>query len=206
MAPQVDYFLDDEDIKGANESGKFLFTVPDDAVARGKRDPSAGEQPDPKFKATWTQSLEVTESKVYEDVSKDRNGNEYSATVFEVAFQVPSNSIRVINGEPQADPNAGKSHRAWYRLVPAAKGNKAHPKFKANNFNLARLLGILRSAWGTNVIPHGTRPNLGEYFSGETPAVVGAAVVSTMKQFRNDYDGELKDELTDFVALELQGV
>jgi hypothetical protein len=198
MAPQVDYFLDDDDIKDADAAGRFLFDVPPDAVVRG----NVKDGNDDKYKATWTQTLEVIEAKMYEDSTKDKQGNEYASVCVEVVFQVPSSAIRSQDGLP--DPNAGKQARAWYRMVPAAQRNKQHPKFKANNWALGRLLGILRSIWGAEVIPHGTRPNLGEFYSGDQPPVVGKTVVATVKQYR--YDGNLKDELTDFVELGLQGV
>lgn len=196
MAPQVDYFLDQEDIDDANKSGQFLFDIPGDANSRG----NMKDLNDDKAKATWVQVLEVVESKAYDDVAKDKKGNEYPATCFEVNFQVPANAIRPSTGEP--DPNAGRQTRAWYRLVPAAKGNKQHPKYKANNFTTAKLLGILRSIWGTDVVPHGTRPNLGEYFSGEEPLVVGKTVVAHVQQ--DKYEGKPQDQLTDFIPLEMQ--
>lgn len=197
MAPQIDYFLDDDDIKDANNAGSFLFDAPSDAVVRGKKsDPN-----DEKYKATWIQSLEITEAKMYEDAAKDKDGNEYGAICIEVSFQVPSGAVRAKSGE--TDPNAGRNHRAWYRLVGEARKNPKHPKYKANNFNTGRVLGILRSIWGTAVIPHGTNPNLGDFF-GDSPApVVGKTVVAHMKQSR--YKGEDRDELTDFIALEMQG-
>jgi hypothetical protein len=191
---QIDYFVDDEDIKGADDTQGFLFTVPSDGNVRGTIK-------DDKYRATWVQKFVVETSKVYEGSSKDKNGVEYPATVFELDLQVPSDAIRPTTGE--TDPNAGRRLRVWLRLCPAAKGSPQHPKYKANNFNLAKLLGILRSAWGTEVLPHGTRPNLGEFFGGDPAAVVGKTIVANLQQ--DLYNGKPQDQIDSLVPLELQG-
>ena len=196
---QVDLWLDDDDIAAANAAGKFTFTVPDDAVKRGNLD----DPNDDKAKAMWVQSLEIVEAKMYEDEARDKDGNTYPAICAEVKFQVPPDALRS-TGEP--DPNAGKNHMAWYRIVKAAIKNKQHPKYKANNFNLGRLNSILRSVWGSDGITHGTRVNFADFFhasDGQLPAVVGKTVVANVKASK--YEGERKDELMDFVPLELQG-
>lgn len=197
MAPQVDLFLDDDDCAAADSAGQFLFVLPDDAVKRG----NLADLHDDKAKASWIQNFEVVESKMYEDTAKDGDGNTYDAICVEVKFQVPGGASRP-DGSP--DPNAGKTQTAWYRVVKAALKNKQHPKYKANNFNIARLHGILRSIWGTDVIPHGVRVNLADFFYGEdgtAPAVVAQKVVANVRQSK--YEGKRRDELTDFVPLEL---
>jgi hypothetical protein len=156
---------------------------------------------DEKARATWVQSLEIVESKMSDDVVRDDKGNEYSCLVAELLFQVPSDALRPKTGE--VDPNAGKQTRQWYRIVPAAQKNKQHPKYKANNFNIGRLNGIVRGIWGAEVFPHGAKVNLGEFFSGDAPAVVGQKVVALVQQSR--YNAKLKDELQDFIPPELQG-
>jgi len=194
--PRVDLWLDEDDVRDAQTSGMFSFTVPEDAHVKGNiEDPR-----DEKAKATWTQTLEVVESKMYEDTTRDAGGNEYPSICMEVKFQVPSDALRQ---DGAADPNSGRSHTAWYRIVKAALKNKQHPKYKANNFNLSRANGMLRSIWGEAVIPHGAKVNLGDFFDGSPAPVVGKSVIATMKASR--YDGNRRDELTDFVPLELRG-
>lgn len=160
---RVDFFLDDDDISAANAAGQFTFEVPADAATRG----DLKDLMDEKARATWVQSLEIVESKMSDDVVRDDKGNEYPCIVAELLFQVPSDALRPKNGEP--DPNAGRQTRQWYRIVPAAQKNKQHPKYKANNFNIGRLNGIVRGIWGLEVFPHGTKVNLGEFFSGDAP-------------------------------------
>ena len=192
---RVDLWLDDDDVAAAQTAGQFTFQVPDDCTSRrgNLEDPN-----DDKAKASWTQKLEVIESKFYEDEAKDKDGHTYPAICAEVQFQVPSDAVR--KGLP--DPNAGKSHRAWYRVVPAAMKNKQHSKYKANNFNLGRMNSILRGIWGTAVFPHGTKVNLGEFYGGDSPPVVGKTVIANVRASK--YEGERKDELTDFIPLELR--
>lgn len=197
---KIDYFLDDEDIKDVDAGSTFLFDPPSDANIRGtlkdRQDPTEN-----KYKATWVQTLEIVEAQMKsgEKVSDD-DGNEYEALLIELVFQVPANAIRTKTGE--ADPNAGRQHRAWYRLVPGARKQKDHPKYRFNNFNTSRAMGVLRSIWGSGVFPSGVQANLGEYFSGDSPPVVGQTVTATFKQSK--YDGKAKDELSDFVPLELR--
>lgn len=196
----IDLWLDEDDVAAANASTQFTFTPPDDAVRRGNLD----DPKDDKAKATWVQSLEIVESKVYEDKTKPGSGGGevFDAITFEVKFQVPGDARRP-SGVP--DPNSGKTQTAWYRVVPAALKNKQHPKYGATNFALGKLNGILRSIWGSAVFPHGTKVNLSEFYAGQAggPApVVKQTVVANMRQ--NKYDGQKRDEFTDFVPAELR--
>lgn len=190
---KLDLWLDDEDVKDAQSSGSFLFAIPSDAARRGNfEDPN-----DDKAKASWVQALEITESKQYEDKAKDKDGNEYDCITFELTFQVPPNTLRPKTGEP--DPNSGKQHKAWYRIVPAAMKNKQHPKYKANNFNNGKLTGIVRAIWGSSAFPVGQKINLGDFFG--TDAVVNQTVIANMKARK--YEGEPQNEIVDFVPREM---
>jgi hypothetical protein len=194
---KIDMWLDETDIADGLASGRFLFEPPSDAVRRGDiNDPN-----DDKAKASWVQRLEIVESKMYEDSTKDREGHEYPAITVEVKFQVPAESLRP-SGEP--DKNAGRYLTAWYRIVPAAMKNKQHPKFKANNFSHGKAMQILRSIWGSQTFPQGQKVNLGDFFSADTgvnPPVVGKMVVANILQSK--YEGKPRDEISDFVPLEL---
>ena len=196
----INLFVDEDDIQAADAASQFTFAVPGDAVRRGNLD----DPNDDKARATWVQKLQIVESKWYEDTTKDKQGNTYPCIVAEVGYQVPPDALR--GAEP--DLNAGRNHRAWYRIVPSAMKNKMHPKYKANNFNLGRLHGVVRSIWGSGALPKGTRVDLSLFFgpkAGDAPAeVVGKFVVATMEGSR--YEGKRKDELTDFVPQELQGL
>jgi hypothetical protein len=200
----INLFVDDEDMAAAEAASQFSFEVPPDAVSKG----NLKDLNDSKAQALWIQHLEIVESKMYEDTAKDKDGNTYPCIVAEVKFQVPSNGMRVIAGQAVPDPNAGRSMTQWFRIVPAAMKNKAHPKYKANNFANGKLLGIARSIWGTAVIPHGVKTDLANFFDPAAPgtnaAVVGGTVVTNLRQ--NRYEGKLRDELTDFVPKELQVV
>ncbi len=193
----IDLWLDSDDIASANASSGFLFTPPDDAVKRG----NLADPADNKARADWPQTqLNITECKWYNGTTKDSNGVEYPCVVAEVVFQVPPNALRP-DGSP--DPNSGKSHRVWWRVVPGAMKKKDHPKFKANNFAIGKLSGCLRSIWGSAIFPPGSKVNYGDYFGGDRPAVIGSTVSVGMRQSK--WNGETKDELTDFVPLELRG-
>jgi hypothetical protein len=187
---RVDLWLDSDDIASANQSG-FEFQIPDDAVRKGNLDDPADE----KAKASWTQKLDVVESKFYEDETKGDNPTD--CVVAEIVFQVPSNALRGAT----ADPNAGKQLRVWYRVVPAALKNKNHAKYKANNFAIGKLSSCARAVWGSKVFPHGAKINFGEYFGGEPAPVVGNTVTAHLKAYK--YNGNRKDEITDFIPLEL---
>lgn len=189
---RVDLWLDSDDVAAANSSGGFNFIIPDDAVRKGNLDDPA----DDKAKASWTQTLDIVESKFYEDETK--GDVTYNCVTAEVTFQVPPDAIRP---DGKADPNAGKQHRVWYRVIPAALKNKQHPKYKANNFALGKLNGICRAIWGSEVFPHGAKVNLGDYFDGDRPAVVGNRVTAGMRASK--WDGSRRDELTDFVPREM---
>jgi hypothetical protein len=199
----INLFVDDEDMAAAEAASQFTFEVPLDAVTKG----NLKDLNDDKAQALWVQRLEVIESKMYEDTAKDKDGNTYPCVVAEAKFQVPANGMRVVAGQAVADPNAGRSITQWFRIVPSAMKNRAHPKYKANNFANGKLLGIARSIWGTAVIPHGVRTDLAQFFDtagpGQSAAVVGGTVVVNVRQ--NRYEGRLRDELTDFVPKELQG-
>lgn len=202
MAPQLDLWLDDDDISTADQSGSFAFVPPSDAATKGNlKNPL-----DDKAKATWQQTMQIAESKMYEvnDI-KDKKGNTYEGIVIEVVFQVAPDAVRPTTGEP--DPNAGRQQTVWYRVVPAALKNKVHPKYAANNFALGQTNGILRSIWGSNVFPKGAKVNLSEYFSAVdgTVAVVGQTVNCTVKQSRYSETGKLQDQFMDFVPAELRG-
>jgi hypothetical protein len=191
----INLFVDDDDVQAADAASQFCFEPPKDAVRRGNLD----DPNDDKARATWVQRLQVTEARWYEDTAKDKTGNTYPCIVAEVSFQTPPDARR--GAEP--DPNAGRSHRAWYRIVPAAMKEKQHPKYKSNNFNLGRMHGIIRSVWGSNALPKGTRVDLSKFFDGQPAPIVGKMIVCTMEGSR--YEGKRKDELTDFVPLELIG-
>lgn len=194
---QLNYFVDDDDIATGDESGSFAFTIPPDAALKGDlKNPT-----DDKAKAIWVQRLEIVECKFYEDTAKPTQKDSQSRKCIcaEIKFQVPSNAVRPTGG---ADPNAGKSTTQWYRLFPEAKKDKSHPRYGSNNFSQGSLNGILRSIWGSNVFPHGQQHNLGNFFGTTPPAVQGKSVVCTVTATR--YDGKRKDELRDFVPLELQ--
>jgi len=194
LSNRVDLWLDDEDVASANTSGSFHFTIPDDAVRKGNLD----DPNDDKAKASWSQRLYIIESKFYEDDAKGSKGTEsYPCITGEVTFQVPPDALR----GSATDPNAGKQHRVWYRVVPASMKNKTHPKFKASNYALGKLNAICRAIWGSKVFPSGERINLGEYFGGDSPPVVGNYVLSNMRASK--WDGERRDEITDFVPLEM---
>lgn len=201
---KVDMFLDDEDIASANASQQYFFTPPSDAVTKGNLD----DPRDDKARASWVQTLDVIESKLYEDQTKGESV--HPCLTYELKLQVPAHALRP-SGE--ADPNAGRSTTFWYRMVytlapdgrKLALKDKNHPKFKANNFNLGRLNGILRSIWGSSVFPHGQRVNLADYYfaeGGATPPVVGKKIVAYIEQSK--YKNKRRDELTDFVPFELQ--
>lgn len=195
---RIDMWLDDDDVKEGLASGRFLLTPPNDAVKRGNLD----DPKDLKARASWVQSMEVVESKMYEDSTKDKEGLTYPCVVIEVNFQIPPNALRP-TGEP--DPNAGRQLRAWYRIVPAAMKNRQHPKFKANNFAHGKAMSILRSIWGSTSFPLGTKVNLGDFYGAEdgaNPPVIGRKIVGNIEQSK--YEGKPKDELTDLVPLELQ--
>lgn len=193
---KIDLWLDDDDVRDASATGGgFVFAIPSDAATRGNfADPN-----DDKAKATWTQVFTIIESKQYMDTTKDKQGNEYDSVCFEVKFQVAPDAVRPKTGE--ADPNAGRTHTAWYRIVPKAMKNPQHPKFKANNFNNGKLTGIVRSVWGSEAIPQGTKLNLGDYFG--TDVLLKSTVLATVRNSK--YEGEPKTELVDFVPLELRG-
>lgn len=190
---KLDLWLDSEDVRDAQNSSSFLFTIPDDAAKRGNFE----DLNDDKAKATWVQRLQITEVKMYEDKTKDKEGNEYPSICFELAFTVPPDAMRPKTGQP--DPNAGRQHRAWYRIVQAAMKNKQHPKYKANNFANGKLTAIVRAIWGSEAFPPGQRVNLGDFFG--TDILVSQFVTATMKASK--YDGEPKNELVDFVPLEM---
>lgn len=193
---QVDLWVDGDDLDEAQKSGQFVFDVPSDAVSRG----NLNDPLDDKAKANWIQTMGVVESKVYDDVT-EKDGVKYPCKVIEVKMQVASDALRPKTGE--ADPNAGRTHTAWYRIVPEAFKNKMHPKYKANNFNLGKAQALLRSIWGTEAIPHGVKVNLSDFYSGVTPPVIGQTITANMKASR--YNGDRKDEITDFIPKELQG-
>jgi hypothetical protein len=188
---RVDLWLDSDDIASANTSG-FNFVIPDDAVRKGNLD----DPNDDKARASWSQKLSIVEAKLYEDETK-KDDTSYDCVVAEIVFQVPPDATRGTT----ADPNAGKQHRVWYRVVPAAMKNKVHAKYKANNFAIGKLSGICRAIWGSKVFPHGSKINFGDYFGGDPAAVVGQTVTANMRA--NKYNGERRDELTDFIPLEM---
>lgn len=197
MAPQINFFVDDDDIATADESGSFAFIVPPDAAVKGNlKDPM-----DDKARATWVQRLEIVDCKWYEDTAKpsQKDAQERKCVCAEIKFQVPPDALRP-TGSP--DPNAGKSTTQWYRLFHEAQKNKSHPRFGSHNFSLSSLNGILRSIWGTEVFPHGQKHNLGNFFGTTPPAVTGKFVVCMVNGSR--YEGKRKDELRDWVPLELQ--
>lgn len=189
---RVDLWLDSDDVAAANQSGGFNFTVPDDAVRKGNLEDPA----DDKAKASWTQKLEIVEAKLYEDETK--GDVTYDCITAEITFQVPASAVRP---DGKTDPNAGKQHRVWYRVIPAALKNKQHPKYKANNFALGKLNAICRGVWGSQVFPHGAKVNLGDYFGGDNPPVVGKHVLTSMRASK--WDGNRRDEITDIVPLEM---
>lgn len=195
--PEINLFVDSDDVAAAQAAGQFTFMVPSDAVKRGNLD----DPNDDKAFAKWIQRLEVIESKWYEDTTKaGANGQTYPCIVAEVKFQVAPDAQRS-NGEP--DPNAGKTHTVWYRVVSAAMKEKLHPKYRANNFALGRMNGLVRAIWGTAAFPHGAKTNLANFYAGTPAPVVGKTIVANVKA--NRYEGERKDELTDFVPQELTG-
>jgi len=191
MSNRVDLWLDDDDIASANASGSFHFIVPPDAVRKGNLD----DPNDEKAKASWVQQLQIIESKFYED--KTKGDIPLECVTGEVTFQVPMDASRAEG----PDPNAGKQFRVWYRVVPSAMKNKSHPKYKANNFALGKLNAICRAIWGSAVFPSGQKINLGEYFGGDNPPVVGNKVTSNFRASK--WDGERRDEITDFIPLEM---
>lgn len=192
---KIDLWLDDDDVRDAQASGGgFVLAIPSDAATRG----NFGDPNDDKAKATWVQQFTIVECKQYEDSTKDKAGNEYPSVCHEVKFQVAPNAIRPKTGEP--DPNAGRTHTAWYRIVPKAMKNPQHAKFKANNFNNGKLTGIVRGVWGSEAIPPGVKLNLGDYFG--TDVLVGSTVLATVRNSK--FEGEPRTELVDFVPLELQ--
>jgi len=198
--PKVDLWLDSEDIASAQQSNSFNFEVPVDAVKKGNLD----DPNDDKAKATWMQALDIVEVKFYEDETAptQKDASRYDCVTAEIKFQVPADATR---SSGAADPNAGRSTTVWYRVVPAAMKNKNHAKYKANNFALGNLNGILRSIWGSSVFPHGASANLGDFYGSENGAdapVVGKRVLCTVKQSK--YEGNKKDELRDFVPQESQ--
>jgi hypothetical protein len=82
--------------------------------------------------------------------------------------------------------------------------NKSHVKYRGNNWQLARLNGILRSIWGTDVFPKDAKTNLANFYyaaDGIPPAVVGKTIMATMKQ--DTYNGKLQDDIVDLVPLEV---
>lgn len=192
----IDLWLDSDDIASANASSGFLFTIPSDAIKRGDFNNSG----DLKARADWPQhTMTITECKWYNGTTKDKDGVEYKCIVAELSFQIPPDSLRP-DGSP--DPNAGRSHRVWWRIVPDAMKNKNHPKFKANNFALKQLGGCLRSIWGSAIFPTGERVNYGAYFGGDNPSVVGQTVSAGIRQARQAWNGEIQDEISDFIPLE----
>ena len=194
---RVDLWLDDDDIAAASVSnnGGFLFEIPADAVRKGNLD----DPKDDKARASWTQRLQIVESKFYEDQANGEGDTKYPCITAEISFQVPPNSARP-DGTP--DPNSGKQHRVWLRVVPSAMKDKQHPKYKANNFALGKLNGILRSIWGSQVFPSGVKINLGEYFGGDTPPVIHQHIVAEMRASK--WNGKRRDEVSDLVPLEMQ--
>jgi hypothetical protein len=98
--PQVDLFIDDEDVKAADAGNQFTLQVPDDAVQKG--DPKKGN-----VRKEWMQTLSIVESKWYEDETKDKDGNTYKCVTAELRFEVPSDATR----KGKADPNAGRQYQ-----------------------------------------------------------------------------------------------
>lgn len=194
---RVDLWLDDDDIKSAHASTGFDFAIPADAVRRGDVEDPA----DLKGRADWAQVMTVQECKFYADQTKAPagGGETYPCVTAEISFQIASDALRP-NGEP--DPNAGKQKRVWWRIVPAAMKNKQHPKYKANNFAIGRLSGLLRSIWGSTIFPPGQRVNYGEYFGGDNPPVVGQSVSCNIQASK--WNGTRQDDITEFVPREMR--
>lgn len=174
-----DLFVDSEVLDEAAQG--FLLTIPEDAA-------KSGNPLRPGGKASWGQDLTIEYSKVAPD-EKDAG-----VLVFEVGFQVPASSIRS-NGNP--DPNAGRSFKQWYRITRAAVSSPSHDKFKATKFNLGQLKKLL-GALGISDLSGNV--NLGSYFGGSTPPIVGMNLSVVMK--RSWYEGKAKDEISDFISPE----
>lgn len=174
-----------QDVLDAAQTG-FLFAIPSDAAVKGNP-----QKPDGGI-AVWAQTLEVVASAM----EQDENDSETVQVV--VDYQVPADAMR---GDT-ADPNAGRTLKQWYRITPAAFGNKQHKKFKGTMFNLGRLKALLS---GAGYAPQGG--NIRPYFAGQQdgtlPFIVGKVVATTMK--RSWYEGKAKDEVTDFVAFDIAG-
>jgi hypothetical protein len=168
------------DIMDAVSSG-FLLNIPSDASVKGNPTKPGGGT------AVWAQEYEITGSAIESDEEDP------STAIFTVVFHVPADATRGEN----PDPNSGRDLKQWYRIVKDAIGNKSHEKYKATNFNLGRLKGLM-SACGFST---GGGVNFKTYFAGSEPAVVGKKVSTVTK--RSWYEGKAKDEITDFISSEV---
>ena len=173
-----------DDVLNEAQQG-VLLTVPGDAQSKG--DPRK-----PGGVATWAQGrLLITESSV-EPTEKDTDN-----LMFKVKFQIPPDEMR--GSGP--DPNAGRDLTQTFFIHQRAVGNPSHEKFKAAKFTLGRLSALV-AACGFE--PKGS--GFGAFFAanpstGDQPIIVGSTISAIIR--RSWYEGKAKDEITDFIPLDV---